>query len=231
MPQERPVILLTGFGPFPGVPANATSILVPRIADAARRAFPRVTIAAHILPTEWSTGLRVVDALYADLAPEIALHFGVSGRATGFEIETRGRNRCNQTQDAAGQMPSLARLSPTGPEFLPSPLPAAHIVERLRRHGIPAMVSRDAGGYLCNALLYRTLEIARYSVVPPRVGFVHLPANLVNKRNPSRGPLPACRLTWDEVVTGGLEVIAACLGRPAPPMHARRVVYGAGATG
>ncbi len=233
MPQERPVILLTGFGPFPGVPANATSILVPRIAEAARRAFPGATIACHILPTEWTAGLRVVDALYGDLAPEIALHFGVSGRATGFEIETRGRNKCNQTQDAAGHLPSLARLSALGPEYLPSLLPAAHIVERLRRRGIPAMISRDAGGYLCNALLYRTLEIARYTQSPPRVGFVHLPSNLVNERNPSRGPMPGCRLTWDGVMTGGLEVIAACLGRPAPAMPAlpRRAMYGGGAAG
>ena len=98
MPADRPVILLTGFGPFPGVAANATSLLVPRIGLAARHAFPGVAIVSHILPTEWDAGLHVVRELYANLRPEIALHFGVSGRARGFEIEARGRNHCNPTQ-------------------------------------------------------------------------------------------------------------------------------------
>ena len=230
-PQDRPVILLTGFGPFPGVPANATTILVPRIADAARRAFAGSAIVARILPTEWSAGLDLCGDLYRSLRPELVVHFGVSGRATGFEIETRGRNRCNPSQDAAGLLPPLDRLSPIGPEFLPSPLPAAHIVARLRRQGIPAMVSRDAGGYLCNALLYRGLDATRRAPEAPaqtRVGFVHLPSSLVNERNPGRGPLPSCRLRWDDVIAGGLEIIAACLGRPAVPVAAlpRRVAYG-----
>ena len=215
--RDRPVILLTGFGPFPGVPANATTILVPRIADAARRSLPGAAIVDRILPTEWSAGLDLCGDLYRSLKPELVVHFGVSGRATGFEIETRGRNRCNASQDAAGQLPPLDRLSPIGPEFLPSPLPAAHIVERLRRRGIPAMISRDAGGYLCNALLYRGLDTMRQTPDAPRVGFVHLPSSLVNERNPARGPLPSCRLRWDEVIAGGLEIIGACLGRPAMP--------------
>ena len=228
--KGRPVILLTGFGPFPSVPANATTILVPRIAEAARRAFAGSTVVCHILPTEWTAGLAVVDDLYRNLRPQIALHFGVSGRATGFEIETRGRNRCHPSQDAAGMLPPLDRLSPIGPEYLPSPLPVAHIVERLRRRGIPAMISRDAGGYLCNALLYRTLDTTRRAADAPRVGFVHLPSSLVNERNPGRGPLPSCRLRWDDVITGGLEIIGACLGRPALPVAVlpRRVAYGVG---
>ena len=227
--QERPVILLTGFGPFPGVPANATTILVPRIAEAARRAFAGSVIVSHIVPTEWGAGLNVVDQLYRDLRPEIALHFGVSSRATGFEIETRGRNKCHRSQDAAGLLPALDRVSASGPEFLPSPLPAAHIVERLRRRGLPAMISRDAGCYLCNALLYRGLEVTRGQAQAPRIGFVHLPSSLLNERNPGRGPLPSCRLRWDDVISGGLEIIGACLGRPVPvsvPVQ-RRVARGA----
>lgn len=227
MPADRPVILLTGFGPFPGIVANATSLLVPQIASAARRAFPGATIVSHILPTEWAAGLHAVNELYANLHPEIALHFGVSGRAAGFEIEARGRNHCNASQDAAGLLPPLAFLNPMGPDFLPSLLPAAHIVVRLRRRGIPAKISRDAGGYLCNALLYRTLELARRSDQPPRVGFIHLPSSLVNVRNPGRGPLAGCRLGWDDVISGGVEAIAACLGQPTPqitlsPVGARR---------
>ena len=218
----RPQILLTGFGPFPGVAANATSVLVPRIAAAAAQAFPGAGVECHILPTEWETGLARISELYDRLRPGVALHFGVAGRATGFEIETRGRNHCAQSKDAAGCLPPLACLTPEGPEYLAATLPAAHIVERLRRRGIPAMISRDAGGYLCNALLYRTLEIARTGPAPARSGFIHLPASLVNERNPARGPHPSCRLDWADVIAGGLEIIATCLGRPSPPVGMQR---------
>lgn len=215
----RPVVLLTGFGPFPTVAANATSLLVPRIAEAATRAFSGASITCHILPTEWGAGLSAVEHLYHRLAPSIALHFGVSGRAMGFEIETRARNLCSQSVDAAGRLPPARQLTVRGPEYLPATFPAAHIAERLRRRGLPAIVSRDAGGYLCNALLYRTLETAMRIPEPPRSsGFIHLPASLVNERNPWRGPHISCRMDWDDVIEGGLEIIAVCLGRSPPHM-------------
>jgi pyroglutamyl-peptidase len=110
-------------------------------------------------------------------------------------------------------MPSDERISPEGPEYLPATVPAAHIVGRLRRRGLPAQLSRDAGGYLCNALLYRSLEISRALGTPGRSGFVHLPSNLVNERRPAVEPRAATRLSWDDVVEGSLEIVAAVLGR------------------
>jgi pyroglutamyl-peptidase len=225
MPQDRPIVLLTGFGPFPSVAANATSLLVPRLAEAARRALPGVRIAMQILPTEWVASLDQLSRINRELRPAVALHFGVSGRAQGFEIETRGRNVCSQSEDAAGCMPPGPCVSPGGPEFLPATLPAAHIVERLRRRGLPAQLSRDAGGYLCNALLYRSLELARRHGVPWRCGFVHLPSALVSERRPDLEPLGrAMRLGWADVIDGGIEIIAGTLGRPptAVAAHARQ---------
>jgi pyroglutamyl-peptidase len=220
--QDRPVILITGFGPFPTVPTNATSILVPRIAQMARQVIPGVTIAAHILPTEWDASLALIGLLTQRMRPSVSLHFGVSGRATGFEIETRGRNRCSLSEEAAGKLPNDVRLTADGPEFLPATLPAAHIVTRLRRRGLPAQISRDAGGYLCNALLYRSLEIGRSLNSPARIGFVHLPTSLVNERRPTFEPRITGRLTWDDVVEGSLEILAATLGRrPARPIVPR----------
>ena len=31
MLMRKPIVLLTGFGPFPGIPDNASSLLVPRL--------------------------------------------------------------------------------------------------------------------------------------------------------------------------------------------------------
>lgn len=218
MAMHRPVVLLTGFGPFPGVPANATSVLVPRIAAAAQRAFPGTRIVVEILPTEWHAGIERAHALYRHHAPAVALHFGVSGRARGFEIEARGLNRSSFIFDAAGRLPDSDCIVDTAPHVLASNLPVHHIVTRLRRRRLPAFISRDAGGYLCNALMYHSLDIARRNGAPIRNGFVHLPSSLVDERNPYRGPHPRCPLDWRGTIEGGLEILAATLGTPTRPL-------------
>lgn len=212
---DRPTVLLTGFGPFPSVGANATSVLVPRIVEAARRGHPGIAFVAHVFPTEWDAVIGLIDDLIWQHKPVVALHFGVSSRATGFEIETRGRNHCSFSEDAAGRLPRGPCLTPGGPEFLPATWPAAQIVARLRRRGLPAKISRDAGGYLCNALLYRSLETARSMGAPMRSGFVHLPASLVNERRPLVEPRLGLKLGWDDVVDGSVEIVGAALGRMA----------------
>lgn len=213
MPSSRPVLLLTGFGPFPRVPVNATSVLVPRIAEAASKTFAGLSVVCEIIPTEWRAGLEHVEQLYAAHRPAVAIHFGVSGRATGFAVEARARNCCAPSPDAADCLPNGDCIAPGAPEFLPSALPATLIVNRLRLRGIPAQLSRDAGSYLCNALMYRTLDLARSATWPIRNGFVHLPTSLVDPRHPERGPLRSSQLTWPQVIDGGLEIIAASLGR------------------
>lgn len=221
MHGSRPVVLLTGFGPFPGMPANATSVLVPPLAQAAQRAFPGVRVVAEIVPTEWSAGLDRMRALYDELTPAAAVHFGVSSRARGFEVEARGRNVASPLPDAAGCFPPDDCIATNGPAWLGSNLPVQHIVMRLRQRGLPAYVSRDAGGYLCNALFYSAPDLVRSERRGVRNGFVHLPSALVDERDPPRGPLAVSPLDWRGVMEGGIEILAATLGaRPVTMPHA-----------
>ena len=212
--QARTTVLITGFGPFPGVPVNATMRLLPELAQSAPRMFPDVRFLAEVLPTEWSAGPRRLQQVLAAVAPDVALHFGVSSRARGFEIEQRARNACAASPDASGVLPPGSALHDKGAEHLAASLPVRHIVTRLRRLGIPAFVSRDAGAYLCNAALYHSLVCAKDErAAGRRVGFVHIPATLARPGGPNRGRTGACPLTWDETVMGALEILATCLGR------------------
>jgi pyroglutamyl-peptidase len=211
-PDARTTVLITGFGPFPGVPVNATMQLVPELAAAGTRAFAGVRIATAILATEWAAAPRTLDGLLAEVKPDLVLHFGVSSRARGFEVESRAANACTQMPDAAGILPAGERLRADGAEHLKASLPVQHIVARLRARGIPAFVSRDAGGYLCNAALYHSLGCAR-DAPGRRVGFIHIPATLGRPGAANRGRVGACRLTWEQAQVGGLEILAACLGQ------------------
>lgn len=216
----RTSVLITGFGPFPGVPVNASMQLVPALAEAAPRLFPGLRLATEILATEWLAAPRRLEAVLADGRPDLVLHIGVSSRARGFEIESRARNACVASPDAAGALPPRPSVHEAGAEHLAASLPVRHIVARLRRRGIPAFVSRDAGAYLCNATLYHSLACAREGP-GRRVGFIHIPATLARPGGANRGRVGACPLTWEQAVAGGLEVLAACLGRQLPAQHLR----------
>lgn len=210
--QARTTVLITGFGPFPGVPVNATIRLLPELARAAAKQFPDVHFAMEVLPTEWTAGPRRLERLLAEVQPDLALHFGVSSRARGFEVESRAQNVCTAQPDASGMLPAGLAVRDGGAGHLAASLPVQHIVTRLRRRGIAAFVSRDAGAYLCNAALYHSLSCAR-EAPGRRVGFVHIPASLARPGGPNRGRTGACPLAWEQVVDGALEILAACLAR------------------
>jgi pyroglutamyl-peptidase len=214
----RPTILLTGFGPFPSVPVNASWQLVERLAPAARRAFPGYRFEAHMLSTEWHGGTHRLVELLDATRPVVALHFGVSRKASGFVIETRGYNEHSAVVDACGVTPEAGNcLVHDAPATLSAQLPASLIAHRLRHHSLPVEISRDAGRYLCNAALYHSLEVARRHGGGVRAGFIHLPLSIDERRH-----VGGSRLTMPRAITGGLEIIGACLGETAVP---GRTVY------
>jgi pyroglutamyl-peptidase len=221
--DPRTTVLLTAFGPFPGVPVNATMRLVPELAERAALAFPDVRFVTEMLATEWLAAPRRMAAVVAEVKPDLILHFGVSSRARGFEIEQRAHNACRSMPDAAGFFPRAETLSDRGADVLRTSLPVPHLVLALRRRGTPAYASRDAGAYLCNAVLYHSLQLAAERLRDCRVGFVHVPATLARPGGPNRGRVGACPLTWPQAVEGGLEIIAGCLGRPLPQARAHAV--------
>jgi pyroglutamyl-peptidase len=214
-------VLLTGFAPFPGVPVNATMALVSELATEAGRRFYGITVSAGLLATEWQAAPRQLEDLLADARPDLILHFGVSARARGFEIERRGQNRCLLQPDAVGVLPASVAVHAGGPDMLPVSLPVSYIVARLRSRRIPAFASRDAGGYLCNATLYNSLAAAR-AHPRRRVGFIHIPASLPRAGASREGRAGACPLSWAQALEGGQEILAACLNRFAAPPRGRR---------
>lgn len=214
--NARTTVVLTGFGPFPSVPVNATMLLVPRLTAAARLLFPGLQIIGDILETDWIAAPARVNALVKLHQPDLLLHFGVSGRARGFEIETRGHNVRAPAPDANGKRPNDAAVRTGGQQQLAARVPVAEIVMRLRARGIPAFRSWDAGTYLCNATLYHALTATNANACA--AGFVHIPQRLAapSSRLSATRTAPGCPLTWNQTLEGALEIIAACLDQPGP---------------
>ncbi len=235
--RDRPVFLLTGFGPFPGAPRNASSMLIEALARAAPRRLPGFAVHAETLPTEWHAGPQLLATLLERLEPAVVLHFGVSHRARGFVVETRARNLRHDMVDACGEAPESPCVVSEGPAELPAMLPTGLIFERLRRKGLPVQLSRDAGGYLCNAILYHSLAAALHrdvetrglagdgggrgdtigarigATIGARRGFIHIPDRLVGTAAGGGRRARVCQLGWEQAVEGGIVImeLAACV--------------------
>lgn len=212
-------ILITGFGPFPGVPENVSALFAVKLAHLAARRFRGRRVVSRVLPTEWEAAPRRLIELYRRERPHLALHFGVSEGAHGFAVEMMANNLASPSPDAAGLLPLFPKLAPDGPAVLASPIPAPEIVARLTGLGLPARLSEDAGTYLCNAVLYTGL-LSASRAGRTRTGFIHIPARLLEPHATGAGPrqkrTAAAPLAWDGALLGGLEIIRACLGLPPP---------------
>lgn len=205
-------VLLTGFGPFPGVPENMSMRVVEALAFRARRLHPGHHIVTAELPTEWNAGTQWLTHLIDTHQPTLSLHFGVSKRAEAIVVETRARNTCAAI-DAAGAAPCEDRLDPEGPDERAATVPAARIVARLKSAGLPAHLSSDAGQYLCNAILFHALGLHAQSRLPGQAGFIHLPQNLGHARWPQLPLRRRLALDVDRAVAGASIALATCLAR------------------
>ncbi|GGK19793.1 pyroglutamyl-peptidase I family protein [Salinarimonas ramus] len=173
-------LLITGFGPFPGVPRNPTERLARRLAADPRWRRRGVEARALVLPTTWRAVDEILLPAIRETRPDAVLMLGVAARRRAITIETRAVNRVGRLlPDASGGLP--ARLAyRLGEPFV-----------RRARIGVPQLLhamnaaapgttrlSRNAGRYLCNASSYAALAESG----PRALVFVHVPL----PRDPAR---------------------------------------------
>ena len=176
MSDRDPIrVLLTGFGPFPGVHSNLSGDFLEAFERRFSSVGEHVQLRTEVLDTSWTAPSDFARDELTDHDPHIALHFGVHRRAGGFRIETRAQNRASPHADVNGKVFGRSSLMPDAPSVLRSNLPAARLVQSLRARGLPAAPSQDAGRYLCNMLLYHSLLQSKDSSPARQTGFIHIP--------------------------------------------------------
>jgi len=172
--MERPRILLTGFGPFPGVPTNPSGWLAETLAERLPAPELHGQIHVRIFPTEWQAAALVANFCEM-LQPHVMIHFGVSEHAKTFRIEHSAHNRTAPRADAGGALPASPVILGEGAGRLDTAFPAAALGRHLQTNGVAAVTSHSAGHYLCNFLYYHSLDWALRQSAPPLVLFVHVP--------------------------------------------------------
>jgi pyroglutamyl-peptidase len=198
-------LLLTGFGPFPGAPHNPTAPLVETLVRVRHPAFANVRRIAHVFRVSYHTLDRELPELIARERPDALIMFGLATRATSLRIETRGRNTITRrVADVGGVLPTSTMIALDGPGELHLRAPAQRLVLAARSAGVPAVLSRDAGGYLCNYACWRAAEMTD----GPRLAtFVHVPL-VRGARGRSH---PGAALGLDDLVRAGEAIMRTAL--------------------
>ncbi len=201
-------ILITGFGPFPGAPSNPTMAIVRHLLRSRQLRFTGVQLLGRFLPTEWGMLPGFADTI-RECRPDAVLMFGLAGRRRKITPEARAVNHASLLRtDAAGRNPTARQLMHGGPGFRTSTINPALLTARMRSAGLPAKVSRDAGDYLCNALLWTALKTGVPAI------FVHVPRPRRMMRH--KGSQKLARPTPAELRRAGevaLSAVLAGIGR------------------
>lgn len=177
--HKPPIVILTGFGPFPGVTENVSINLAGAVCEVlnnqAHSDFKAVTAT---LAVDWSTVADHLTALYAKHTPILAVHFGVAHGIAGLCLEETAQNTCAPDLDAAGHKPNAATVQARGQGSRSTKLPITELISDLGLSDILIQPSQDAGRYLCNAAYYTSLSLAHNQAAPSDALFVHIPADL-----------------------------------------------------
>lgn len=200
------VVLLTGFGPFPGVARNASAELAEALSRRGARKHRHLSFVSEILPVDWKRAPERLTDLIDQYRPALSLHFGVSGRATGFVVEAHAYNATNNAVDQGGSVAELGCLVPGDRPRRSATLPVRRLVGALQDAGYPAQLSADPGRYLCNAVLFRALHFAAHAGLRMRTGFIHIPATLEQGT-----PGDASLIGWQDAFNGGSHLLDHCL--------------------
>jgi pyroglutamyl-peptidase len=160
-------VLVTGFEPFDGGTTNASQQLVEALDGEVVRA---------VLPVSYARAADALRRAVFDANPDVVICFGQAEGRTGISVERFAHNLDEaETTDNEAALGSGARIDLAGPAAYPSTLPVDEIVARLRAEGIPAAVSRDAGGFLCNHVFYVLMHTLERERPHATGGFVHVP--------------------------------------------------------
>ena len=201
--NRKPCVLITGFGRFPGAAFNPSAPLARALSHLHRPALSGVRLIGHVFPTSYDAVDRELPMLLEKYRPDIVLMFGVAPRSKAVRIETRAHNVFSHFPDAKRLSPGRRKIIAGAKASLPGRAPFQRMLHATRAAQHGSVLSRNAGGYLCNYVYWRALEAARRPDGPTTVAFVHVP--------PCRSGAARLRPTAKGISAAGLRRISEAI--------------------
>lgn len=181
-------LLLTYFGPFPGVPVNPTVALAEGAVRALNTARPDLRVVARELPVSYDGSSAALRAALQDVQPDALISLGVAVGRDVVSLEQVAINLDSAgIEDNDGDRRCDEPIVPDGREAYFSSLPVRASYERLRAAGEPVEISYTAGTYVCNHVFYEGQRITRELGLSIPAGFVHVPATRADGEETTEG--------------------------------------------
>lgn len=176
-PTQARTLLLTFFGPFPGVPVNPTVALAEGAQRLLTRMRPDLNVITRELPVSYDGSSTALRTALQDVQPDALISLGVAVGRDVVSLEQVAINLDSAgIEDNDGDRRCDEPIAPGGQEAYFSSLPVRASFERLRAAGEPVEISYTAGTYVCNHVFYEGQRISRELGLSIPAGFVHVPA-------------------------------------------------------
>jgi pyroglutamyl-peptidase len=164
-------ILITGFHPFAGHPANPSKLVARALAG---RSFSGHRVRSAVLPVVYAEIEEAIDQLLAEVKPAAVVSLGLDYKTDVIKLERIAINLDDASiPDEADDLRSGTRIALRGPAARWSTLPLDSIAAALAATEVPFKFSSHAGAFLCNHLMYHLCGRAARARIP--AGFIHLP--------------------------------------------------------
>lgn len=153
------VTLVTAFDAFGGMHVNPSAELVMQLGLADK------SLSTAVLPTSYA---RAWDAMQKRLSakPRRIVMFGFSRHAEGLRLERYARNGDRSLDRDNDGRSGQAKILDSAPAVLRTSAPVDELCRRLGDARIPAYVSEDAGGFVCNHIYFLTLDALEKAIAP-----------------------------------------------------------------
>lgn len=161
-------ILVTGFGPFPGVPKNPCQTVLAFLES--RRP---TEILTHTLPVSYRRSIVELDTMIAERQPRCIVQLGVSAKTDLVKLEQFAYNiRDASIPDVDGEYCRAVPIRAGGLAVArQSTCDLQELQRQLLSRGYQTVLSTDPGKYVCNNIYWHTLDT--YPKIPSV--FVHIP--------------------------------------------------------
>ncbi|TVT27708.1 pyroglutamyl-peptidase I [Salinicoccus cyprini] len=167
-------LLLTGFEPFLQFNENPTGTVVKKFDG---DVIGDYKIVGRVYPVVFDQINGLIADDIEEVKPDAVVNLGLAGGRHTVHIERIAINCIDGRTDNAGFNPNGEKIDEAGPDGLFSTLPIKRLEKALKTNNVPADISNTAGTYLCNNLMYTTLNILRQKDIDIPAGFIHVPAH------------------------------------------------------
>jgi pyroglutamyl-peptidase len=194
---------VTGFEPFGGETVNASWEAAKKL-DGWRHG--EYLTVARLLPCAYDASVKKLIHAIETVRPEAILMAGQAARRGAVCVERFARNLDDATAaDNDGALRTALRISRAAPEWLEAAAPVSAMARAIKEAGIPARLSRNAGGFVCNHLYFGALQYLSDKRLAIPAVFVHLPVT------PEQTPGASAKRMTSAKAAEALRVAAAAL--------------------